>query len=164
MSNTINATPYLRSSREFPQDIRDLAFQSTKAYLEVANAVNQRTIGIFSVNKSAATGEQWYIKNNRKQQTLRQVFTFGAILAGATLSIPYKITGIDQFVRIWGTVITSIPDNRPIPYASVTANANIELNVTSSNIVIKVGAASPNVVSGLVVLEWLSQAPYSFDT
>ena len=155
--------PYIRSSREFPENIHDLAFQSNKAYLEVANAINQRTIGIFPIIKSAITGEQWFINKNRKQQSLRQVYTFGTIAAGASLSIPYILHGFDQFVRIWGTTITTVPDNRPLPYASVTANANIELNVTPTNIVIKVGAASPNLVSGLIIIEWLSQSWYSLD-
>lgn len=165
MSNFVNNTPYLRASREFPENLHDLAFQSNKAYLEVANAINQRTIGIFPVIKSAITGEQWFINKNRKQQSLRQVFTFGAIAAGATLLIPYTLHGFDQFVRIWGTTVTDVPDSRPLPYASVTLNANIELRVdtVNHNIVIIVGAASPNVVSGTVILEWLSQSWYSLD-
>jgi hypothetical protein len=165
MSNFVNTTPYIRSTREFPENIKDLAFQSNKAYLEVANAINQRTIGIFPVIKSAITGEQWFINKNRKQQSLRQVYTFGTIAAGATLLIPYTLPGFDLFVRIWGTCVTVIPDSRPLPYSSVTANANIELRVdtVNHNIVIIVGAASPNITSGIIIIEWLSQAWYSLD-
>ncbi len=165
MSNFVNSTPYIRSTREFPENIHDLAFQSNKAYLEVANAINQRTIGIFPIIKSAITGEQWFIRNNRKQQSLRQVYVFGAIAAGSTLLIPYTLNSFDQFVRIWGTCVTIIPDSRPLPYSSVTVNANIELRIdtVNHNIVIIVGAASPNIVSGTVILEWLSQAWYSLD-
>jgi hypothetical protein len=164
MSNFVNSTPYLRSTREFPENIKDIAFQCNKAYLETANAINQRTIGIFPIIKSAITGESWFINKNRKQQSLRQVFTFGSIThALSPFSIPYKLHGFDQFVRIWGTCTTVLPDYRPIPYSSVTANANIEVNVTPTNIVITLGAASPELASGLIVLEWLSQSWYSLD-
>jgi len=164
MTNFVNNSPYLRTTREFPEDLHDLAFQSNKAYLEVANAVNQRTIGIFPVNKPSITGEQWYVKSNVKEQSLRQVYTFGSIThATSPFLIPYKISGFTQFVRIWGTAITVIPDYRPIPYSSVTANANIELNITLTNIVITLGAASPELASGLIIIEWLSPAWYSLD-
>ena len=61
-------------------------------------------------------------------------------------------------IRLFGGVVTDIPDERPIPYSSATANANIEtrLDTVNSQIVIIVGAASPNVVSGFIVFEWLS--------
>ena len=175
MSNFVNSTPYLRSTREFPENLHDLAFQSNKAYLEVANAVNQRTIGIFPVVKGAVTGESWYVNKNRKQQSLRQVFTFGLNATGTTITIPYKLHGFDQFVRIWGTCITTntavpgpgpfvILDYRPIPYTSATAvNQQIELKVTPTDIVIIIGAASPNLISGLIIIEWLSSAWYSQD-
>lgn len=156
MSNFINGSPYLRTTREFPENVRDLAFQANKSYLETASAINLRTIGLFPVLKPAISGEQWFIKENFRQQGLRQVFTFGSIAAGTNLSIPYKLSGFDQFVRIWGTCKTALPDNRPIPYASIAPNANIDLRVDSSNIIIAVGAASPNIVSGTIVLEWIS--------
>lgn len=175
MTNIVNGTPYLRSTRSFPENLHDLAFQSSKAYLEVANAVNQRTIGIYPVIKSAITGDQWFVNKNRKQQSLRQVYTFGANAAGTTITIPYKIPGFDQFVRIWGTCITTntavpgpgpfvVLDYRPIPYSSVTAvNQQIELKVTPTNIIVNIGAASPNLISGLIIIEWLSLAWYSQD-
>jgi len=62
-------------------------------------------------------------------------------------------------VRLFGAVKTVVPDERPIPFASVVANANIEVRLDTANllIVITLGAASPNVVSGFIVFEWLSQ-------
>lgn len=157
-TNITNTTSYLRTSREFPTgDPRKLESELNKSYVDIALSVNSRTIGIFTINKSAITGDVYIVANNKKQQAIRQVYTFGAITAGTSLTIPYKISTFTQFSRIYGTCITATPDYRSLPYASVTANANIELNLDTNNINISVGAASPNVVSGMVIIEWLSQ-------
>jgi len=155
--NVINVMPFMRTSREFPEDIKNLTVELNRSFIETATAVNARTIGLFPVNLPALTGEAWYLLSNQKQQTLRQVYPFGAIAPGATLNIPYTIFGFSQFSRIYGTCITALPDYRPIPYASVVANANIDLRVSPTNIIVAVGAASPAIVSGLIVIEWLSQ-------
>jgi len=157
-NNPTNATNFLRSSRDFPtDDVGKLGVELNKSYIDIALAVNSRTIGLFTVNKSAVTGNIYLVRNNQRQQSLRQVYIFGAIAAGASLAIPYKISTYTAFATIYGTCKTNVPDNRPIPYASVTAAANIELNVGSSNINILVGSSSPNIVSGMIIVEWLSQ-------
>lgn len=157
MNNILNQVAYLQSSREFPDDPKQLGYILNKSYIDTANAVNARTIGIFPVNRSAITGESWFVQKNQRQQTLRQVYPFGAIAAGGILTIPYKVSGFVQFTRIYGTCFTNLPDARPIPYASVAANANIDLRIdtVNFNIVIAVGAASTNITSGLIVLEWM---------
>lgn len=156
MSNIVNTTPYLRTSREYPQDdAHQLSVEVNKSYVDIAASVNQRTIGIFPTNNPAVTGESFYLTTAR-QQTLRQIYPFGAIVAGTSLSIPININGLVQFTRIYGTCITALPDYRPLPYASVAANANLDLRVTSSNIVISVGSASPNIISGIIICEWMT--------
>ena len=77
MNNYINPNPYLRTTREFPQDIKQLTQEVNKSYLDIANAVNARTIGIFGVARPSVTGESWYIFGNRRQQTARQIFNIG---------------------------------------------------------------------------------------
>lgn len=157
-SNNSITTPYLRTSRSFPEDISQLTVEINRTYLDIATAVNSRTIGVFPTNRNVATGETWFIKS-RPQQSIRQTYPFGAIAAGASLSISYKIKGFDQFSRIFGTCVTAQPDSRPIPYASIGVNSNIDVRIDTANsvIIISVGAASPNVTSGLITIEWLSQ-------
>jgi len=149
--------PYLRTSREFPEDLFQLTVEVNKTYVDVANAVNDRTISIFPTNRPAITGESYFFTSKRTQ-TFRQVYTFGAIAAGTLINIPDNITQLTQFTRIYGACITDLPDYRPIPYASVAAAHNIDLRVDQTtippSIVISVGASSPNVVSGIIVLEW----------
>lgn len=159
-ANVVNQMAFLRTSREFPEDLIQLTKELTKSYLDTANAVNIRTIAMFPTLRPAVTGESFFLVDNRRQQSLRQVYTFSTINPGLPINIPYKITGLQQFSRIYGTCITAQPDYRPIPYASVGA-ANIDIRVvpttsTTGNIVIVTGAASPVINSGLVVLEWLS--------
>ena len=154
MNNVVNQIAFLRTSREFPEDLHQLAVENNKAYVDVANAVNTRTIGIFPVNQPAINGESWFLTNQR-QQGLRQVYRF----TSAT-SIPHglNLTNIFAFTKIYGT-FTNGTNWYPLPYVDVV-NADNQINVivTPTNIVITAGAgASPSITSGLVVLEWLSQ-------
>lgn len=158
-SNVINQVAFLRTSREFPEELHQLVVEINKTYLDIANAVNARTIGIFPVNRPAQTGDAWFFTSSR-QSSLRQVFAFGAITAGSSINIPYKIFGFNRLIALFGAAITDAPDQRPIPYAATNANSNISVRLDTANtqIIISVGSGSPNVVSGQVVFEWLSQA------
>jgi hypothetical protein len=147
--------PYLPTSRNFPvSDPIQLEPELTKSYIDVARAVNLRTIGIFETVQ-IVTGERWFSKNpldvNRKRQTYRKVFPFVA----ADLPIAHGLVGIDESTRIYGTCVTDFPDFRPLPYTSNTANGSIELNVDDTFINVNVGASSPNIIKGIVVLEYL---------
>ena len=156
-ANVSNQTPYLRTTRDFPIDAAKLSEEVDKTYLDVANAVNQRTIGIYPANKPAVTGNAFFI-SGQKQQSLRQIYSFtSTIVAGGTLSIPVQ-TYNAPYIDIYGACQTAQPDSRPLPYASTGANSNIDIRVdkTTKSIVISVGAGSPSVNSGYIVLEWIS--------
>lgn len=120
-------------------------------YTSVANAVNVRQNGIYQ-SAEFQSGQTWIDGS----PVFRKVFSFGAIAAGGTSgAIPTGITTIKYCTNIYGTVITTTPDFRTIPHASVTANANIEVIVTTTTYTINVGAASPNVSSGYLILEYV---------
>lgn len=163
MNNVVNSVAYLRTSREFPEDLRQLTVEVNKAYIDTANSVNNKIIGIFPVNRPAITGESWFLTNQR-QQTLRQVFPFTS--AG---NIPHSIifTETDGPTRIYGT-FTDGTKWYPLPYVDVTAaNNQITIDVTSAttttsgNVEIIAGAgAPPTIVSGRVVIEWLSSIQF----
>lgn len=91
-----------------------------------------------------------------KKQIYRKIFEFNAIAAGATLNIPHGITGITDFTRIYGTIITAVPDNRPLPYVDVI-NVTNQVSVLRNglNIVIVNGATAPNITSGRVIVEFM---------
>lgn len=151
-SNVPINSPFLRTSRDFPPEINQIAIEAHKAYIDTANCVNARTVSIFPSTRSVVTGEAWYIFQNRKQGGFRQVYTFTA--AG---NIPHGINLnlISGFVRIFGT-FTDGSIWYPLPWVDIVAATNqINVKVDSDNIIIAAGAGAPVITSGRVVLEWL---------
>jgi len=144
-------SPYLPTSVVLPKDLEPLIVKLTSLLTEMSLKLNQRTLGNFTTAETG-TGETW-LQNNT---AFRQVYTFGAIAAGATLNIPHNLTNIAQFTHMYGTCITDTPDYRPIPMAStVNVTNQISLRVLGPNIVVTNGATAPNITSGLIVLEYL---------
>lgn len=161
-TNNLQVSPYLKTQWQFPyDDLRGLAHQIDIAYINIASNVNARTIGTFSVNFPLVTGERWYTatptnpQTNQPQQTLRQVYTFTG--AGP---IPHGINfaSISGFTAIYGTFFDGTV-YCPLPYVDVVSATNqVNVVVNATNIVITAGAGSPpTIVSGFVVLQWLSQ-------
>lgn len=152
---TINSA-LLRIQRNFPQDSpQALSVELDKMYIDVARNVNDRTIGLFPMNRAALTGESWFLLgSNQKQQGQRQVYTFTA--AG---NIPHtlNLSEIGSFVRIFGT-FTDGTNWYPLPYTDVSSATNqVAVKVTGTNIVITAGGGSPpSITSGIVVLEWIN--------
>lgn len=160
MNNTPNQNSFLRTSRNFPPDINLLALEVNRTYLDIANAVNNRTVSSFPSSRPEVTGENYYIVRNQRQQSFRQVYPFGAIAAGTQLLIPTGITNLDQFSRIYGTVVTTNNDYRPLPYidpGTLTNGMALLVGIGAVNIRIILGATAAPVVNGIVVLEWLSE-------
>ncbi len=161
-SNNSITAPYLRTTRNFPDDPQKLSDEMDKAYIDTAAAVNNRTIGLYPSRKPIVTGDSYYIFKDQKQQSLRQVYPFGAIAPGATLDIPIGITHFDQFVKIYGTVVTAVPDYRPIPYVdpvTLTNGIGIRVLTVAGVLVVRIvnGATAPAIVKGLAILEWISE-------
>lgn len=164
MNGNLQITPYLRNQRQFPNDdLRELSNQTDHAYIDIAQKVNMRTIGIFASGFQIVTGERWYMQGQALvQQTLRQVYPFGAVAAGTELDILTGITNLTEFSAIYGTCITDVPDFRPLPYSDpglVTTNIAILVSTIAGSLQIRIlpGATGPNLVSGKIILEWLSQ-------
>lgn len=160
--NIFNQNAFLRAQTSFPREINDLVEELDKNWVDTASAINNRIISLFAINKSVVTGETWYIFQNKKQQSLRRVYTFGAIAPGTELDIPINISGFTQFSRIWGTTVTTAIDWRPLPYidpAVLTTGVALLVGPVAgvNSIRIILGATAQPVTSGLVVLEWLSQ-------
>lgn len=160
-TNLLNPAPYLRTSRNFPVDSKKLEVELNSSYIDIANCVNARTIGIFPTNRPTVTGERWYLTSST-QQTLRQIYSFGAIASGAELDIPLGFTNWNMLTKITATVLTNVPDYRPIPFVDPTTATNgMEILVATVagmlQIRIILGSTAPAVVSGIAVIEFLSQ-------
>ena len=160
-TNVVNQSPYLRTTREFPEEIYLLSVETNRSYLDIAQAVNDRTIGIFPTTRPAITGESWILQGgNRRQQTLRQVYTF---TTSADIPIGFKFGSINQFSNCHGT-FTDGTNYYGAVYAGSTAIAGqltfflfADAGSTSTDLIrFVVGAGAPAITQGIIVLEWLS--------
>ena len=137
-------------------DAQALSVEIDRSYVDIANAVNNRTIGLFPVNKPIATGEYWYMSgSNVRQQTVRQVFYFTS-----TTSITHNIMNIipGQFTKCLGSYTDGTNTYGLIFGTNVAVVGQILFYITSTQIVFVVGAGAPSLTSGTIVLEWLLQS------
>jgi hypothetical protein len=152
-TNVINQIPYLRTSREFPEELKQLTVEVNKSYVDTANAVNNRIISIFPTSRPAINGESWFLSGNQKQQGFRQVYTFTS-----TASILHRITVVtpSQFIRCFGSY-TDGTNSYGLIFASTVAIAGqISFYITSTSIVFVSGGGAPVLTQGTIVLEWVS--------
>lgn len=152
--------PFLPTSQVFPEEISQRLIVLTDNYTQFAQYINEREIGAYDTVEQL-TGKQFFNTTNpeKKRFSYRKVFSLGAIAAGASLVTAHGISGVNSttlFTQIYGSAFTAVPDNRPIPYASVTAvNRQIEINIDATNITLVNGGAAPNITSAIVVVEYL---------
>jgi len=151
----LNQVPHLRTTREFPQEsVIELATEMDKAYVDIAGNVNTRVIGIFPVNRPAITGESYYLVGSRRNQSLRQVYTFTS-----TASIPHGITNFSQipyFPKSAGKYTDGTNWYGLIDGSNIAIAGQISFYLTPTNIVFLTGAGAPTLISGIVDIEWLS--------
>ncbi len=159
---TLQTSPYLREQRQFPNDdLRELSNQTDHAYIDIAQKVNVRTIGLYALNFQIVTGESWYFTGQpNKLQTLRQIYNF----TGAG-NIPHGInfTTIFQFSpRSYGSFYDNADPTLRNYYGAIYASnvaiaGQVSFYVTPTNIVVLAGAGAPTIVAGVIDLEWISQ-------
>jgi hypothetical protein len=153
MSNPFNQSPYLIDQRGFPSaSISLLTVEMDRSYIDIAQKVNSRTIGIFATGNAMVTGERWFIQGVNSQQTLRQLYK---ITGTTAVNHGITVSQISGFTKIYGT-FTDGTNWYPLPYVHPTAANQIGIYVTSTQIVFAVGGSAPTVTSGYVILEWLS--------
>jgi hypothetical protein len=160
MNDVLSQVSFLRTSRNFPPEAKQLSIEVDRSYIDIARNVNNRVIGFFTINRSTVTGENWFITQARRQQGLRQVYRFqdSDFTAGvATISHGIQFRSLTNFIRIWGTFFDGT-NWQTLPYVDVVNVTNqINVKVNSTDIVITKGAGAPPAVqNGLIVVEWLA--------
>lgn len=128
-------------------------------YVDVAAAVNNRTISLFPTNRPALTGNTYYISSQtqqfqNRQQELRQVYSFSS-----TSSITHGINVISpsQFTECFGSYTDGTSSYGLIFGTSTSIAGQISFYVNSTQIVFETGTGAPSLSSGIIVLSWLSQ-------
>jgi len=151
-TNILNQAPFLRTTRSFPQEINAIAVEVDRAYVDIANSVNSRVIGIFPVNKPIVNGKSFFLTNQR-QQGLQQLFSFTA--AG---NIPHGInlSSISQFSTAYGSFTDGTNYYGAIYGSNVAIAGQVSFYISPTNIVVLAGAGSPAIVNGIIVIEWIS--------
>lgn len=153
MSSISNPGNFLRTSRSFPAEPQALSVELSKMYIDIANEVNNRISALYGTTPSI-TSESWFLNGaNGRQNTLRQVFTFSA--AG---SIPHGINpnSISQFTKCSGEYTDGTNYYGAFFASSVAIAGQVTFYVTPTNLVILADGGAPAIVSGTIVLEWLS--------
>jgi hypothetical protein len=158
MTNIVNQIAYLQTSREFPEEQKQLSVEMNRTYVDIASAVNTRIIGIFSTNRPSVTGESWFFINQR-QQSFRQVYPFTT-----TASIPHGVNLdlIYGFSRLFGTYTDGTNWYGLIPGSNVAIPGQISFYIDPINIVFLVGAGAPALTKGNLVIEWISNIDRRF--
>lgn len=157
MNSNINKAPYLREQRKFPFDnIKQLAEQVDQSYIDIAQKVNARTIGIFPVAYQMVTGEKWYVTGGsvKGQQTLRQIYEFSST---GNITHGINFTQVSQFTRCFGSFTDGTNYYGVIYGGSTPIAGQLSFYINATNIVVSAGAGAPAVSSGTIVLEFLSQ-------
>lgn len=152
MTIVVNPAPYLKTSRNFPEDAENLSNELNKTYIELAQTINNRTIGLYPVNKPAITGNSFFLTSARRQ-TLRQVYAFTT-----TATINHNITDLNlgDFTNCYGNYTDGTNNYGLFWSTNVAIAGQITFYLTSTQIIFVVGAGSPALTSGRVVIEWIS--------
>lgn len=159
-SNVTNQIAFLRTSRNFTNEIEKLTPELSKTYIDIANAVNSRTISLFSVNVPSITGESWFISKNQRQQGFRQIYPF-TTFAAIDHNIPSM--NVERFVRGFGEFTDASGNWYGLLFGTNSALVGqVVFYITPT-----VGSVSGQIVfldssgktptKGTVVLEWISQ-------
>lgn len=153
--NPVQTTPYLETTRRFPQDPALLENVLSKMYVDVANAANAKVIGIYE-KQSSITGERWFSNNSTNIQTKRQTQRIVYEFSDSSLTFNHGLSGVTKYTRIYGT-FTDGTVNYPLPYVNPTAANQVGISVSSTQVVVTKGGGAPAITSGFVVLEYLQQ-------
>ena len=149
-----NQSPFLRTSWQFPYDnAQALAVQVDRAYIAIANSVNSRIVGSFPSNSSIASGETWFLGGLR-YSGIRQIYPFTT-----TGNIPHGLnfSSIGQFTKPSGSFTDGTNWYGAIYGSNTAIAAQVSFYITPTNIVVLAGASAPTIVSGTIILEWVSQ-------
>jgi hypothetical protein len=157
VTSQLQTAPYLREQRQFPfENVTDLAGQVDQAYIDIANKVNVRTIGIYATNFPIITGDSWFLNGQpNRQQSLKQVYPLiglGNIPHGINFASVSQVSA-----NSYGSFTDGINWYGAIYASNVPIAGQVSFYITPTNIVVIAGAGAPTITNGSIILEWISQ-------
>ena len=156
--NVVNQSPYVKTTRLFPEDLPKLIQEMNASYTETSLAINDRTIGIYPTTRPAITGNGYFF-TGKKQQSLRQIYSFTTT---ADIRLGFKLNKIYRIIQGYGTYNSGTSVFGLIYGTSVAVAGQtlfyIDTDVSPDSDLIKfvVGAGAPALDSGIIVMEWIS--------
>lgn len=140
----------------FSRDFNQFLLQFTDIYQKLAVSSNAKDIALYEVDQEILNGQTFSGANPQTKVAIyRKCFAFNIIAPGATLNIAHGIIGINRVTRVYGTCITALPEDRPIPYSDTIAITNqISIRRNGPNIIVVNGATAPAITSGRVIMEY----------
>jgi ribosomal protein S16 len=156
-SSNSSIAPFLSVTEVYPEDKSQRQIKHTNVYSNIANAVNVREISIYDL-QTLITGQRFFNPNDVQNLrfSYRKVFQLGAVAAGATATIAHNINGLTTFTRLYGTLIDKAGFYLPLPYVDALNVTNqVSLYADITNIYVVNGATANDIVSGIIVAEYL---------
>lgn len=151
-------------------EFRELLIRLYQNLNYISTSLNARDSGYYPIEQLYANGQLFFpnpandstsgYNNQVWRQVYRKVIPCGALPNAATTTTAHGIAITDAytFTRIYGCASdTTDLLYVPLPYASNTANDNIELSVNSTDVVIKTASDWSAYTITNVVLEWITQ-------
>ncbi len=125
-----------------------------KMYIDIASRVNDRTIGTFSTNNQVIIGDTWFFSTFQKRQVAqRQVYD---VTSTAAITHGIDFTQLDRFTSCYGNYTDGTNWYGIINGSSVAIAGQLSFYVTPTQIVFVVGAGSPVLTRGQIVLQWIT--------
>ena len=155
-SSPTNSLAYkIAENMTFAKEWEPFLNQFTTLYNQFSKAINARDIALYEETE-VVNGQMFFGANPQTKRTVyRKCFPITAIAIGAVLNIPHGIDNLTSFTRMYGTIVTSVPDDRPLPYVDAAVVTNqVSVLRNGANIVIQNGATSPAITSGYLIAEY----------
>lgn len=157
--NTLGS--YLPNNVILGDDPHTLREQLIDLLQKNSDVTNKKEIATYLLNE-IQNGQTFFTAGNPQifRYAFRKVFNRTVtIAAGATDSFTHGLSQITAFTRFYGAAVV---DNanlyRPIPYVDAAGGtAGIELNASSTQINIINGATAPDILSAIIVVEYLKE-------
>lgn len=160
-TNTSNfQSPYLLTSRKFPQNPVELESVLSKSYIDIAQNVNISTSGVYD-KVQVDTRNRYYndTQNEKKRQSYRQVYTLAALPNAGTATIPTNIalTSTSQFVNIYGVAESTGMAVALTPWNMTRTDdaPYLRVNKTTRNIEVVTNTGNWTAFSAIIVLEYI---------
>lgn len=145
-------------------DLKEFVIVSGQNYNNIATVLNLKETGYY-ITAEIVNSQLWFrsdvtnINQNLFRNAFRLVINFGPLPNAGTKSVAHNIVGLTagvmSWTRIYGAATDPSANGLPLPYASNTANANIELNVDIMNVNVTTAMDYSAFTNTYIILEYL---------